>query len=285
MNYPGGKNADGVWQRIINQMPPHQVYVEPFLGSGAVLRRKRPAKWSIGIDRDAAAIAAFGEAVPKAERPAGELLCCDGVDWLQHFGESFDGRELVYADPPYLPETRSRPEAAIYRFELDRAGHRRLLRVLGRLPCAVLLSGYRSKLYDQMLKGWRRLDFKVMTRGGPKVQSLWANYPAPEVLHDSRFVGGGFRQRWNLTRQKRRWLARLEKMSPLQRQALLEAISEAGLADFGDGRPTPLLARPGYLAADPPTPKPARVDRQREGLQRRKRRGALAGEKKEGPTR
>jgi hypothetical protein len=31
MPYPGGKGGDGVFQTIINRMPPHRVYAEPFL--------------------------------------------------------------------------------------------------------------------------------------------------------------------------------------------------------------------------------------------------------------
>lgn len=50
MTYPGGKGAPGVAHSIINLMPPHRIYVEPFLGSGAVLRQKRPAELNIGID-------------------------------------------------------------------------------------------------------------------------------------------------------------------------------------------------------------------------------------------
>lgn len=38
MAYSGGKGGDGVFQKIINQMPPHQIYVEAFLGMGSVLR-------------------------------------------------------------------------------------------------------------------------------------------------------------------------------------------------------------------------------------------------------
>ncbi len=51
--YPGGKNGAGVWQRLIGMMPPHLAYVEPFLGSGAIWRRKRRAMLNIGIDVDA----------------------------------------------------------------------------------------------------------------------------------------------------------------------------------------------------------------------------------------
>jgi site-specific DNA-adenine methylase len=46
MPYIGGKSQAGVYQRIINLIPPHRVYVEPFLGGGAILRLKSPAEVS-----------------------------------------------------------------------------------------------------------------------------------------------------------------------------------------------------------------------------------------------
>ena len=52
MPYPGGKAGAGVSQRIINLMPPHETYIEPFLGDAAVMRVKRPAKLNIGLDLD-----------------------------------------------------------------------------------------------------------------------------------------------------------------------------------------------------------------------------------------
>jgi hypothetical protein len=56
--YPGGKNGGGAYQTLINLMPPHSVYVEPFLGSGAVMRMKRPARVNIGLDLDGDALQA-----------------------------------------------------------------------------------------------------------------------------------------------------------------------------------------------------------------------------------
>lgn len=67
MGYPGGKNGAGVFQRIINLMPPHEVYIEPFLGGGAVMRLKKPARLNIGLDLDRSALASlagFDEPVP-----------------------------------------------------------------------------------------------------------------------------------------------------------------------------------------------------------------------------
>src|SRR6266581_4409135 len=65
--FPGGKNGAGVFQKIINAMPPHACFIEAFAGSGAVLRRKRPAASTIAIDRDARALAqlaSLASAVP-----------------------------------------------------------------------------------------------------------------------------------------------------------------------------------------------------------------------------
>jgi site-specific DNA-adenine methylase len=80
MTYPGGKGGSGVWQRIINQMPPHKTYVEAFLGGGSVLLAKRPAVASIGIDADAAVIEAWRSS--PATTPNMTLVHGDGIAYL-----------------------------------------------------------------------------------------------------------------------------------------------------------------------------------------------------------
>ena len=57
MRYPGGKGK--TYQHIINLMPSHDVYIETHLGSGAVMRHKKPAKKNIGIDADASVLASW----------------------------------------------------------------------------------------------------------------------------------------------------------------------------------------------------------------------------------
>jgi hypothetical protein len=70
VTYPGGKAGDGVYQSLINLMPPHQSYIEPFVGSGAILRLKRPAARNIGVDLDPTVIAWWRSAGALA-RPLG----------------------------------------------------------------------------------------------------------------------------------------------------------------------------------------------------------------------
>jgi len=50
MNYPGEKG--GVFHKLINLMPPHEVYIETHLGGGAIMRSKRRTMRNIGIEID-----------------------------------------------------------------------------------------------------------------------------------------------------------------------------------------------------------------------------------------
>jgi hypothetical protein len=107
--------------------------------------------------------------------------------------------------------------------------HERLLDVLRRLPCAVMLSGYWSPLYAQALADWRTDHFPQMTRGGFAIEEwLWMNFPKPLALHDYRYLGSDYREREKLNRRRKRWSARLARMTPLERQALLAALQEVG---------------------------------------------------------
>ena len=77
MVYPGGKNGAGVYQTIINLMPPHDVYIEPFLGGGAIMRQKRPALLNIGVDLDPSTIARFND---DAGPVAGSVTTVDALE-------------------------------------------------------------------------------------------------------------------------------------------------------------------------------------------------------------
>jgi site-specific DNA-adenine methylase len=227
MTYPGGKAGSGVYQQIINQIPPHRVYIEPFLGGGAVLLHKLPAVASIVIDCDATVIEAW---YLREDLPAGTIVSFgDAISFLETY--DFKGDEFVYCDPPYLFETRS-GKGRIYNNEFGGVDqHIKLLQALLALPCPVAISGYWSSLYAEILATWRTISYMTRTRGGNTVREwLWMNYPEPLELHDYRYLGDNFRQRERLKRIRTRWLARLGRMDALERYALLSSIGE-----FSDG--------------------------------------------------
>ena len=144
MAYFGSKATSGLCQPLIAMMPPHDTYIETHLGGGAIMRRKPAALHNIGIDRDARALGEF-----ECDYPV-ELIHGCAHRFLSEY--AFVGSELLYSDPPYLKRTRTSKRR--YRFDYEEADHVELLELLEAVPCQVMVSGYRSALYEERLEGW-----------------------------------------------------------------------------------------------------------------------------------
>ncbi|MDR4503199.1 MAG: DNA adenine methylase [Candidatus Scalindua sp.] len=215
MNYPGGKG--GVFQKLINLMPPHDVYIETHLGGGAVIRNKRPARSNFGIEIDSEVVEMWTNMHPIGF----ELVHDDAINYLNNY--HFTGKELVYCDPPYLRETRKK-YGRLYKYDYSRAQHIELLEVLKTLPCMVMISGYESTLYKESLRSWQTHSFQAVCHHGVATEWLWMNYSVPVGLHDYRYLGNNFRERERIKRKTKRWTAKLKSMPVLERQALLFAI-------------------------------------------------------------
>jgi DNA adenine methylase len=149
MRYPGGKFR--CYQKLINLIPTHRVYIETHLGGGAVLRHKTPAEVNIGVDLDSEVIRAF-----KGFGDGYQFHTVSAEEFLSNY--RFEGDEFVYADPPYWPASR-RSRRRLYRHTYTESEHVRLLGILKRLPCAVMLSGYDNTTYSGVLRGWRKHAF------------------------------------------------------------------------------------------------------------------------------
>lgn len=215
----GSKAASGARQAIISQMPPHDLYIETHLGTGAVLRAKPPAARSIAIERDPQTLLDFPP-------PAGvEVVNGCAHEFLRGFDMACAGRVLVYADPPYVNATRSSTKR--YRFDYQDPDHVELLGLLSSLPpnVYVILSGYPSALYSELLPGWRTLEFQVMTRGGPRTECLWMNFEAGRVQWAAH-AGANFTERQRIKRKADRWQRNYAKLPAGERLAILSALLE-----------------------------------------------------------
>lgn len=218
MGYPGAKTASGVHQAIISQMPPHDCYIETHMGSGFIMRHKPPAHRTIGIDP-----APYD--APSGYFPAGaEIICARAESYIAGFDYAGAGRVLLYCDPPYLQGPGEvRGARRLYRHEYSAADHLRLLELLRGLPAAVMISGYPSRLYDDALADWRAIEFQAMTRGGPRTEKLWLNFPAGAVQWGG-FAGRNHTQRQHVKRQAARWAAKYAALPPARRLAILAAL-------------------------------------------------------------
>lgn len=224
VGYLGSKAVSGAFQAIIAHMPPHDCYIETHLGSGAVILAKPLAARSIGIDRDEFAVKAFRRTADEAGRADVELHVGDCTEFLGRFDFAGAGRTVVYADPPYLATTRSSRKR--YRFEYDETDHVRLLDLLRTLPAAVIVSGYPSSLYDELVGDWRTFEYQVMTRGGPRTEKLWMNYET-DAVHWGSFAGRDYIDRQRIKRKAARWATKYEGLPPGERTAILAALLEA----------------------------------------------------------
>ncbi|WP_256349476.1 DNA adenine methylase [Pseudomonas gingeri] len=180
------------------------------------MRNKKPAQRSIGLDLDAKVIDKW-----RIEHPdTCELQQADALAFLNDF--TFTGQELVYVDPPYVPETRRR--AKVYRCDYTKDDHLQLLRCLVSLPCHVMISGYDNELYNRELVGWRKVSFPAKTHVDVREEVVWMNFDSPNQLHDARYMGKTFRDRQTIQRRQARLRSRIDSMDPLERHELLQWI-------------------------------------------------------------
>lgn len=87
-----------------------------------------------------------------------------------------------YVDPPYVHQTRHmRDRSQAYRHEMSDEQHRELAGVLASLRGAVVVSGYRCPLYDELFAGWTRVDSAAHADSArDRVESLWISRTAPQ---------------------------------------------------------------------------------------------------------
>jgi len=220
MSYLGSKGASGAYQAIIANMPNHRIYIEAFLGTGVVFNKKPPAQHSIGVELDEITLSDF--------KPAHSIEVFNQCffRFLDEFEFTDSEHTLIYADPPYLPETRTSSKR--YRKEFDIDDHIALLdrfNTLSESGVKIMISGYPSKLYDQILKGWRTYTFNVMTRGGVRTERLWMNYAA-DSAYWTTYAGKNFTDRQRIGRKAERWAKNFQAMEAGEQLAILSAMLE-----------------------------------------------------------
>ena len=184
------------------------------------MRNKRPAMRNIGIELDPKTIQLWNN----YNGINIELIQADAAAYLKSY--QFTGDELVYCDPPYLRETRKKHKA-LYKYEYTYEQHVELLKAIKSLPCMVMISGYKSLLYEELLEDWNTYSFKAGCHNGTATEYIWMNYPSPVQLHDYRYLGDTFRERERLKRITKNMIRRFRTMPVLKRRALLLAINSS----------------------------------------------------------
>lgn len=94
---------------------------------------------------------------------------------------------LFYLDPPYVHESRGDSNA--YENEMTDWDHIELGQALWKIKGRAVISGYRTRLYDELFKDWNRIDAPAKlcnSSKGFRQESLWVNFsPQPQDNDDA----------------------------------------------------------------------------------------------------
>ena len=124
-----------------------------------------------------------GRIMPCAARLAQvSLECRPALEVIGTYGKHAE--TLLYLDPPYPGLARWDSDRR-YEFEmLDPEGHKQLAEAVRDLPCAVLISGYASSLYDELYGGWYQREIPASAGVGngeerARTEIVWSNREFP----------------------------------------------------------------------------------------------------------
>ena len=217
--YQGGKNGEGVYQRIINLIPPHKVWVEACAGSAAVTRYIYPAAQSYVFEAEHLQANRLKNILQERAVVINNNFMEVIDNYLQDPVDSF-----IYVDPPYLKLTR-RDKRNIYKVEWSEEEHKDFLWWVNGRKENILITHPRCKLYMTALNQWNTLDYEYRSRVGMLKDCIWFNYSVPEVLHDYSYVGSNRTERQRIQRKIKREIERLNRLPVVERNAIIDAIS------------------------------------------------------------
>lgn len=127
-------------------------------------------------------------------RLAGVVIECRPA--LEVIEQHDDSNTLIYLDPPYVHDTRKMGESrdGEYLHEMSDTDHAALLDRVRRGQGMVAVSGYPSDLYNDMLAGWRSVEFNHYAGGTnaaarARTEVLWLNPAAEDALQPTLFDG------------------------------------------------------------------------------------------------
>ena len=265
LKYPGSKWR--IVDKLVELIPPHHTYLEPYLGSGAVFFRKAPSDietindldWDVVnlfqcIREDSEKLARLIMTTPYSRQMYDDAFKSDPIMEVLSEGNRFlkacqflvrcwqghgfrsngykvgwkndvQGRERMYAlwnwyrlpewvieiaerlrrvqiecspaielmerydyenvfmylDPPYLLGTRCGKQKQ-YKHEMSDEDHEEMLQKAITSKAKIMISGYASEMYDDMLAGWRRKEFRSHAEMGSKrTEVVWMNYESGQM--------------------------------------------------------------------------------------------------------
>lgn len=220
-NYPGAKTNSGLIPFMINNIPAHKRYFELFCGTAELYIRKEAAEISILADIDSKVI---GEHLKK-HLPADTRLYNMPFENIVHaYRNTFTRNDFMYLDPPY-PGIARRSGRSYYEHEMLSIGeHTEFLELCKTIDANIMISTSPNHLYGRILSDWRVKNFETMGHRGRYTETIYMNYPEPEILHQYNYLGNDFIDRQRIKRKVDRMEAKIKHLPVHERMAILQNI-------------------------------------------------------------
>lgn len=238
--YYGGKGASGAYQAIINQIPPHANYIEPFAGLASIFFKLEYLFEEVWLfEKDPVVIKALVQRINKVYDDEGDMYFdvnvkneC-GLAYLKSLvakGDkdwNLDGT-VIYCDPPYPLSTRksSRLRYSCEWTDQDHIDFIDTAVALGKFETNtyILISSYGNPIYDAALSSWRKIEFTVQSRHGQRTEALYMNYPEPTELANYKYLGANYRDRAAIKKRIQSHMAAYNRMTPREQNLFLRNI-------------------------------------------------------------
>lgn len=236
--YTGHKNIEGLYQKIINQIPAFSRFIELFAGSAQITRLINfDFKPVILIDIDSKQTQLlqqewdndFFRDKRQLPHPV-EIINFDAIQYLKNINNDVNYKrcgkgDFYFIDNPYHHSTRPNNKE-IYTHEMTHEQHVQFLQECLQLNCMCLIIHPVCDLYDTMLKDWHKVYVKVRYHRKTSIECLYMNYPEPTNLQDYRYIGKNCWDRQRITKRKKAYLDKFKKMPVLERKAILKELNE-----------------------------------------------------------
>jgi len=217
----GSKTASGAAERILAELPPHEVFIELFAGGAGLTRRKRPCELTLLFEREPHQVRRLQRHF--AGRSDVQIVLADSLSVL--LPTRLPQGAVIYADPPYPLSTRR--NRRYYVHDWADAEHERFLTWAAAVTVPMLISCYACQQYDRALSAWRRSEYFYMSRGGRRCEQLWCNFPPAQRRAEPHLAGEDYRARQRIKRKVARWRRRFLSCGPAERAAIMQALLAA----------------------------------------------------------
>lgn len=219
-NYPGNKKINGFYHKIINQIPKHKTFHEVFSGKAAISKLLLEKGSDAAIHLNDLDIDVLEELIFEVEHAnISNVRALEYIKKLKAAGTD----EVAFMDPPYLHSTRPY-STKLYKHEMTDADHKQLLSSVLQLKCNVMIVHPVCDLYDNWLKGWRKVFVKVRYHNKTSLECLYMNYDEPTVLQTDAYLGKDCWDRQRIKRKADSLVSKLLGLPKLERDFVIKRV-------------------------------------------------------------